>query len=273
MAFHLTSRLADSSVLAPELHAVRRLARVVLDIGDGYGLVLFAIAGDHLHFVLACGRKEPGVFARAVEAAITIVLGRWPGFRPVDITPVRGREHLAVLTPYVLGQAARHGIVGDPLLESTNALDLLSVRQVGTGCASRLRAHLPHMTRDELTGLFGGEPALGTDPGRLIEAAGVVTCGLPFHSRAPVAGRARGSAVRLAQARGVGFNATRELLGLSNSTVARGRRRIDPAMDRSLELALGLVQSHAPAGFPSRVTMPDEVTFRRRPPRELVRPR
>ncbi|MCP4810383.1 MAG: hypothetical protein GY913_22685 [Proteobacteria bacterium] len=237
------------------------VARRVLQIGQGCGLVLFCIAGDHLHLVLLCDRRRAGLCARAIEATITIVCGLRVGFRPARFQRVRGRRHLRALVEYVLGQHAHHAVTGDALLECSNLLDLLWIRQVETGSAARLKLALPELERRDLERLVGGAPVHGTDPSRLIDAATVVTGGLPFLGNSPLAVRARGAIIRCARSLGLPRPAVSLQLGVSNSTVGLASSMSDAGMDWSIGAALGLVQTLAPRGFPGKLELPARQVF------------
>lgn len=263
MAFHVISRLADSRSLTPTLEAARQLSRTVMGFAGNYDLVLLGSGGDHLHAVTLGNRQRAGRLTRAMEAAITRVCGHDPGFRPGRILPVQGPDHMEELVDYTLGQAARHRLDGDLLLESTNVLDLMSIRMVDTRCAGLLHACLPGIRSDDLLEHLGGPVAVGTDPSRAREAARVVTGGLDFLSRRPLARRARQGAVRFVRSVGLGFAATGELLGVSGGAVARAMAVQDPQMDRAIGLAAGLLQRNAPGGLRSEFVLPATVTWTR----------
>ena len=255
MAIHVNCRLWDSSSLMPDIATARRVASILLSIGAAYGRVLFAVVGDHIHVVLLCDRRRAGVFARAAEAAITMVFAHRPGFRPAHFAPVFSEGHLEELVDYVLGQHAKHGVTGDLLLESTNLLDLLMVRLVETSSAQLLAEAVPTLDRSALLEHVGGDLSPGTDPGRLVEAASVVSGGLAFGSQVPVATRVRRATIRTSLSLGVGLAQTSALLGVGYSTAKAMRRESDPLADRAVSLALGLVQRRAPAGFPTRIEL------------------
>ena len=204
MAIHVRSRLWDSSLIAPDVIAVREASNITLEIGARYGLVLFAIVGDHAHVVLTCGRRDAGQCIRAIEAALTVAFGHEPGFRPAAFNAVFGHGHLHELVAYVLGQHRKHGLVGDPLLEGTNLLDLISVRLVEPSSALVLKAALPELDRAELLSHLGVPLTPGTDATRLVEAAAVVSGGLSLTDRSSLAKRTREATARTA--RGLGLS-------------------------------------------------------------------
>lgn len=263
MAHHVRTRLYDSQNLAPTVARLRRSSRSWLTFGARYGLILFGFGGDHGHGTLLCDRPTAGKYVRAAEGALTRIFRFRPGHRPGHIARVEGPLHLAGLVDYTLGQPHKHGVVGDLLLEGTNLLDLLSIRQIDTSCAQLLKAAVPSVTREQLAAHIGGYPSPGTDPTRLSDAALVVTAGVGLHSRTQLGTRARRSAARLSRSLNVGYYGTAELLGVSPDVVDRAMRESDPEMDRAMSLALGLVQRRAPDGFPESIDLPEVVTWRR----------
>ena len=259
MAIHIRSRLWDSSLLIRDAAMARQVARIVLIIGAAYGLVLFAIAGDHAHFVLLTDRKTAGRFARAVEAALTMICQHQPGFRPAAFFDVATEGHLENLVAYVLGQHRKHGLEGDPLLEATNLLDLLSIRLVDPACAARLAAAVPRIDRTDLVAHLGAELVMGTDPARILDACSVVSGGQPLDGMTDSAIRTRRAALRTARGLGLPVGVIASTFGVHRTTVRASLRLEDPVADRALGLALGLVQQLAPTGFPTGVSMAPRV--------------
>ncbi len=90
MTHHVIARLRGTRPLMVDVVTARRLSSVILGFASKYDVILFSIPGDHIHTVACCGRKKAGRLARALEAAITVVLGFDPGFRPAQIWPVSG---------------------------------------------------------------------------------------------------------------------------------------------------------------------------------------
>ncbi|MCP4804942.1 MAG: hypothetical protein GY913_16755 [Proteobacteria bacterium] len=127
--------------------------------------------------MVRCDRRTAGLWARAFEAALTVALGLEGGFRPAHILPVRDAPHSGALRPYVLGQNEKHELPGDPLLEGSNALDLLSVRLVDRDSARRLKEALPSTRTSDIDRWLGGPLKPGSDVRWLPEACEVVTAG------------------------------------------------------------------------------------------------
>lgn len=264
MAFHITSRLANSTNLIPTVAAARRLSSQLLRFDPEYRLVLFSCAGDHLHTVALTDRRKAGRLTRALEGAITRACGHDPGFRPGQIQPVWSVEHLEELVHYSLGQHAKHGTAGDPLLESSNLLDLLSIRLVNTSCAELLERQPFDLRDSSLARYIGGMPSPGTDASRLRDACAVVTGGQRFDGRTALATRARRAAIRISRNLGCNARTTAALLGVSTTTVSVASGLADPPMDQALLLALGLVQRHPSRALHGDIQLPETVTWNRR---------
>ena len=225
----------------------------------------FSIAGDHIHFVVTVDRRRAGLFARAVEAAITLVFKHFPGFRPCDIRPVLDSGHARNAVGYCLEQHAKHGVRGDPMLESSCVLDLMMIRLVDTGMPARVRDWLPSLSSSELAGALGGYPVRGTNPSRLPEAFELVTAGARLRSNEPLACRARAAAVRVASDLGLRNAAITALLGVGRTAIAKARRGRDPVADRAIALALGLVERHPALRGSDVIQLPARVALVRTP--------
>ena len=263
MPHHIIGRLRDSAQFATSLEEARQLSSSHLGFARRHELVLFAFPGDHIHLGTLAGRVQAGKTARASEASVTYLQRREIGFREGTIRRVRGHAHLAALPHYFFNQFEHHGIEGDPLLESTNLLDLLSFRLVDPWCAGALKHALPDLTRHDLARHLGGYPERGTDPRRLREAALVVSGGLPFRCTTQLGSQVRYGAIRIALELGWTMPYTRAQFGVSQATIRRALNDASPEVDYALWHVLGLVERRVPDGFPERIVLPDVVTWRR----------
>ena len=264
MPYHVVSRLVDSRNLMTTPEEARELAHIVLPFGDSYGLLLFGVGGDHMHSYTTGDRKAAGQLARAEEAAITLVRRSRIGFRDAAIFHVNALDHTEYMLDYTLGQSAKHGVVGDLLLESTNALDLLSFRLINPRYATLLKTAMPWVTRDDIAAHLGGYPEPGTDPTRLLDAALVVSGGLDIRDGTGLGKRTRCAAIRIASELGQHPAATAHRFGISRRTVQRALAQSDELADHAVRRTLGLVQRNAPDGFPERVVLPPTKTWARR---------
>jgi hypothetical protein len=91
---HIVLRLADHRVIAPDPAARRQVARSVLGIGRGQGLLSFRLADTHLHLLAACDRDEAGQLARRVEISLAQKLSLDVSFVPAYFKAVDDGRHL-----------------------------------------------------------------------------------------------------------------------------------------------------------------------------------
>ena len=246
MAFHVISRRLGGHVLWHNRAQLRRIVSIILRFARKYGVVLFAVANDHIHSVVVGDRAHAGRWARAMEGAITRALAQVPGFQPALILKVASAAHAAALVPYVLGQPDHHDILDDPLGECTNLLDLLGVRRAHGLGPMGLDELGVGFSREDLVHWLGGELQPGFDTSRLVEAASVVSAGRPFHAPCSFARELRFAAARQCRRAGLSIRATQDLLGISKSTVQRASRAADAELDQALLLALGLLERLQP---------------------------
>lgn len=242
MLFHVTSRLQQSQPLWTDPASARKLARRVLKFGADYRLTLFSAPSDHIHTVVHCSRRRAGLWARALEGALTRALDFNPGFRPAHIQPVVTHAHRRRMVDYVFDQHRKHGVLGDPLLECSNLLDALSIRLIDNRSAFELKDAYPWLTAEDLLPYVGGPVAPNSNLERLPEAIRVVCGGLPIESKKAPARRAREAGIRLARRAGLGFQATASLIGVSRSAVTRALSQTDSQADLSVARATALLE-------------------------------
>jgi hypothetical protein len=236
LAWHVTHALSDRRVVAACPEDLRVVARTVLAAG-GDALLAFRASDNHVHTVLAGGRAEAGVFARAVANALHNRLRLPVPFEPTDFRPIRVQGHLQNAFAYVLGNAAHHGATHDRFFEASNLPDLLGLRSLGAASRTRVRAMLPRVDRAVLLGVLGVDaltPAFAPD---LLVAATCAAAALPsLVSLRPEAVTARIAAMHVATPH-LPIVALDELLEVSTRT---GRRLRSEPRDEALILAIGL---------------------------------
>jgi len=172
LGYHVTCRLVDSRVIAPEPEMRRVLSRIVLDQGRAYGLLSHNTVDTHLHMQPTCDRKAAGELTRRVEIQAKIKLGLDVGFGQPNYEPIRDQRHLRNTFDYVLGQSPHHGLDWDPFFEASNLPDLLGLRVIGAYTANNVRRMLPRIRRENLLACLQVpelEPADGP-PTLLVEA-------------------------------------------------------------------------------------------------------
>ncbi|HJN77009.1 MAG TPA: hypothetical protein QGF58_23995 [Myxococcota bacterium] len=221
--FHIISNRRGWGLLARDTTERRELARTVLDIGEGYGLLFFCAPDTHLHSVVSCERRRAGRCARATEAALTVRLGYEDGFAQATIRPIANPGHRNNLRDYVLGQHDHHGVEADRLREASNVLDLLGARLLGAHTRGPVRRLVPRTTRAALLAHLDLEALPeGFPPSRLPGAVRLASAGA--YARTDLRRRLDASAVRVAAGEGLGPKAIAALLDLSRTTVYRATR-------------------------------------------------
>lgn len=178
---HLVIRLEDNRVLLTNRHQRRRAARSIYRIARPFQMLAYGFADTHLHVVVLGSRLRALELARRVEIALQRQRRYGVRFLPARATPVRDQFHLGNAVSYVLSQAWRHGLKGDPFFEGSSLPDLLGLRVVGARSRALVQEHLPRFDFDALwqklpTGPVG-EPASAQDlREHLVEACLAATC-------------------------------------------------------------------------------------------------
>lgn len=229
IGFHVMIRLEDGRPIATVPAARRVVARVVLAQGERRGLVAFGAADDHVHAVLRATRHAAGAFAHYVESSLGWKLSLGARFEPVRIRPLHDQRHAYNAFHYVHRQDVRHALSLDDLREATSLPDLLGLRALETSLVARVRAHLPRIRREELTGPFpegAFEDAAPVELEVLAEAAAAALALPDLRVPSRDGARARRAAVhavaadvpssRLSDCLGIGVRAVQSLRALSS---------------------------------------------------------
>ena len=246
LAQHVMLRLRDDRVIAPDAAARRRLARTVLELGRGRGLLCFRGADTHVHLLVLGQRSTAAELARRIEIALALGLGRGVGFSSAHLRPVESQQHLLRAFWYVLRQDERHGLDGDAFHDASSLPDLLGARVLGSWTAEAVRAALPRVRREELAerlGLSEAEPAeLSLAP---LEDAASAAIALPnLRGRTADVVSARRAALAVARDRARPGDAA-AALGLSERTARHMLTRGDTvshALVRAVRMQLVLRQ-------------------------------
>ncbi len=210
--------------------AFRLAARVLLARGVGRELITFGVADTHAHAVLACSRAEAGVFARAVETTLRLLLHLPVPFEAARIRPIVDQRHLGHAARYSLRQEERHGTRLDALRDGTSLPDLLGLRVVEPGFAARFAARLPRQRPEDLLPLLGVElgqgpvdfTALGHPLGHVLADAAAAALALPdLDGQDAERMAARRAAIHLALAAGLRPGRVADLLRSSVRAVQR----------------------------------------------------
>jgi len=238
VGFHVTIRLEDDRPIATTPAAVRVVARVVLEQGEGRGLLAFGAADDHLHAALAADRASAGAFARYVETALLWRLGLAARFERARIRPLHDQKHAYNTFHYAHRQDSRHGLDVDRAREGTSLPDLLGLRVLDTSLIARVRAHLPRIRREDLVrhfqpGVFDMDAPIDLDV--LADAAAAVLALANLRGRSADTIRARRAAVH-AVGPDVSSRRLSECLGIGARAVQALRsQRCEPAVIRAVE--------------------------------------
>jgi hypothetical protein len=240
LGWHLTFRLKDSRVIAPETAARRRVARSFLEIGERFGLLAFRVVLDHAHGEFLCDREQAGQAAQAIGASITLALGLPAGFNVTYLTPIRDQRHLDATFAYILGNDRKHGTTADPLHDASVVPDLVGLRALGTGVRDRVAAHLPGRLEEAREALGVASLAPRFSPGHLADAAAAAVGLATLKGRSEAAVLARAAAVQVAGER-LRTEVLAGLLGCDPSTVRKLRDRpVDRELVTAVALGMGL---------------------------------
>lgn len=219
---HVMMRLADDRVLITEPEHPRLIARVLLARGARRELVSFGVADNHLHAVLTCSRAVAGIFARAVEATLRLLLPLRVPFAPARFRPIVDQQHLGNATAYSVRQQERHGVRLDLLRDGTSLPDVLGLRVLDPSLAARFGARLPRVTREDLLTLLGVELVGGPiDLGPLADAAAAAMALPDLDGRDPERMAAKRAAVQVGLAADLRVSQIAELLASPLRTVRR----------------------------------------------------
>lgn len=181
LGFHLMFRADDDRVLAPSPSARRRLARAVYRVAAPFPMLAFGAADNHLHVVVLAERPVAADLARRLPSAVRPALALSVPFAPVRNKELVDQAHSKNAFHYALRQREHHGVGPDPFLDATSLPELLGLRLLPTDTLSRVREHLPRLTRADLLahlGLKALEPVtvadlepLAMDEATLLDAA------------------------------------------------------------------------------------------------------
>ncbi len=232
LAHHVIVRHASNAVLARTPAERRVLARAVLAAGREAELFAFFAPDGHLHAAVGADRAAAGRFAQRVILALRAALPLEGRFDPAWIKPVEDQAHLRRLVPYVLGQAAHHGVDAIVGLDASNLPDLLGLRPLGAYTIPSLRARLPRLSGEELRGwLAVGELGARLDLAHLADAAAAAAALPDLRGRSEEAVDARAAAIAAARGGGVDGKPLAAALGLPVSTFWRlAARPVAPAL-------------------------------------------
>ncbi len=227
---HVRIRARDNRVITPSDDQRRVFARIVLRVGDDYGLLAFRAADTHSHALLTCTPAQASQFARRVEIALAKALSVECGFERAYVKPVHDQAHLDSAFWYVLDQSYHHELANDPFHEASNLPDLLGLRLIGRATRERVREHLPRvgqtrlLARLRVTELVVEKPDIA-----FLTDATAAAAAITLPSRSHEARQALAAAVALADPMlGTGRIAT--LLGISSRSVQR-LRGLEPSQD------------------------------------------
>lgn len=243
IATHVVLRLTDDRVVASDVGARRRLARVVQRVGGPRGLLVFRAADTHVHLLV---QGDSTRFSQAVASALRQVLELPVGFAPARRTPVTTQSHLVNTLHYILRQESRHGLDADAMHEASSLPDLLGFRLGGEDSVARVRALLPRLRGEELRAHLGG---LALDEGERVEhLAEAVGAALLVERPGPAERR-----VAVAAAAGVPSEVLAAALGVDRRTVQRLRAPASeaaPTAVRAVRRQMGL-RAQLPPRAPS----------------------
>lgn len=198
---HMMLRLTDDRVIAPTVPLRRLLARVVLELGQAYGLLMFRCIDTHPHLAVLAARQQAGRFAQRLGSALVQRLRIGVPFSPTRYKPIMDQQHLYRLFYYVLDQERHHCVDLDPYHDASGLPELLGLRVGAAYLYDNMKSMLPRVDEARLRGYLG-EAALAGPIGSFAPQAdsAAAAAGIPDLSAGwPLAKEARIAAARVAQ--------------------------------------------------------------------------
>ena len=236
--YHVTMRLSDDRVIAPNRRALCLAARVLMSRGRRVTLLAFRVADTHLHVLVACSQELARRFAHYAAVALHRVLRLPVPFEPTRVRSIVDQRHLYSSFRYVLRQDSHHGIASDPAHDGSSLPDVLGMRVLGTDHAQTVRMTLPRLDRRELAASLGitFAPA-DTLPPRLLPTSAAAAVGLAdLKDRSKDAVLARRAAVHAA-AELLSTSTLSDELRTSPRTIQRLREQdVDALVVRAVQL-------------------------------------
>ena len=252
LGHHIMIRSDDDRVLAPSPALRRALARTLYRVAEGFPLLAFGAADNHLHLEALCDRASAGDLAHRVMCSLRWALELSSLFASVRIKRLEDQGHLRSTFHYTLNQRNHHGVQSDPFLDASSLPELLGMRLLPTDSVQLVREHIPRLQRGGLLRHLGCDrlyPATDEQLRALVDAgrhdllrdgaAGAVGLG-ELEGRAPVVVVARTALVQLLAGcctpRQIG-----EAVERTDSVIRRTRARPPlPGLQRAVRLQLAL---------------------------------
>jgi hypothetical protein len=145
IGYHLTFRLADDRVIAPDAPAFRRAAVCFHRHGRLARLVAFCVVDTHAHALVVCGREVAQRFARSVALALQRTLAPGIAFERTRLTPVVDQRHLYSTFHYILRQHQHHRVSADPFHDGSHLPDVAGLRVLDSALDDAVRGYLPRV--------------------------------------------------------------------------------------------------------------------------------
>src|SRR5438132_937527 len=150
LGHHVTIRLSDDRVIAPECADRRRLARVVARAAEAFRLLGFRAADNHVHLETAESRERSMELARRIEIGLRLALRIEVPFERARVRRIHDQGHGYGTFHYLFRQERHHGIELDPHFDASSLPDMLGMRDIGIACAGEVAKLLPRVRREQL---------------------------------------------------------------------------------------------------------------------------
>ncbi len=236
LGYHVILRLGDDRVIAPSRAERRRWARQLAALARRFPVLAWKLADTHLHVVILAGALE---FIRQLR--IWVAKSPRPGV-PLEVQrtkPLAGQGHLVNAFHYTLRQDDHHGVTVDLLQDSSSVLDLLGLRVLTPELPSRVREHLPRLSRPELLRHLGVATLVESLHPEHLGASCAAAFGLDELDRSRQGRQARAAAV--SAARELGPARIAHTLEITPQAVCRLARAEPPAESiRAVRLQMSL---------------------------------
>lgn len=242
MGTQLVLRLRRDRTIAPTLAERRVAVRVVLQLGQGQGLLGHGLVDTHQHLETLAQEADAMQTGRVIASSLQRRLGLRGGFQRAEPTEIRDVWHLRNLLRYLLTQAQHHRVRVRQWYESTWLPDLLGARPPGEAVRRLIVRELPRLRLEEILEWLEVPRIVPLEVGRpeVVLDATLAAAALPRLAGTSEPMMVLRRAALEVMGRGIGVEEAAAHLGVSRSTVRLRRRPSDGLWVGAIRWQLGL---------------------------------
>ncbi len=252
LGYHTRFHLQDNRAILKDADQRREAARIVLEQGRAYDLLVFSFPDTHGHLLPRCDARRANRLNQRIESSLKQRLNLPVSFVSYPPEPIRTQSQLYNTVRYILTQHRRHDLRLAQFIEATNIPDLVSMRLVGDYTRVNLVQAIPRLRRDkilrwaDLTDLRQLD-----DPVSALGAATRAATALStLTGKSPAVLEAKRAVLKIIGSRLRGVD-TAALLGISlRSVFALKHRPVNTALVETIRLQLGYRQTDAGSSLP-----------------------